>query len=66
MTQYTALLAADGVKLEITPDGDRRRSPASPREVNERDENIGARRLHTCSSACSRRSGSRRRKSPRR
>jgi ATP-dependent HslUV protease ATP-binding subunit HslU len=46
MTQYTALLAADGVKLEIMPDGIAAIARIAT-EVNERDENIGARRLHT-------------------
>jgi ATP-dependent HslUV protease ATP-binding subunit HslU len=46
MTQYTALLAADGVKLDIKPDGIAAIARIAT-EVNERDENIGARRLHT-------------------
>jgi ATP-dependent HslUV protease ATP-binding subunit HslU len=46
MTQYTALLAADGVKLEILPDAIAAIARIAT-EVNERDENIGARRLHT-------------------
>jgi ATP-dependent HslUV protease ATP-binding subunit HslU len=46
MTQYTALLAADGVRLEIRPDGIAAIARIAT-EVNERDENIGARRLHT-------------------
>ena len=46
MTQYTALLAADGVKLEIRPDAIAAIARIAT-EVNERDENIGARRLHT-------------------
>jgi ATP-dependent HslUV protease ATP-binding subunit HslU len=46
MTQYTALLAADGVKLDIRPDGIAAIARIAT-EVNERDENIGARRLHT-------------------
>ena len=33
--------------LEFTPDGDPPRSPRSPSTVNERTENIGARRLST-------------------
>jgi ATP-dependent HslUV protease ATP-binding subunit HslU len=46
MTQYTALLAADGVKLDIRPDAIAAIARIAT-EVNERDENIGARRLHT-------------------
>jgi len=46
MTQYTALLAADGVHLDIRPDGIAAIARIAT-EVNERDENIGARRLHT-------------------
>jgi ATP-dependent HslUV protease ATP-binding subunit HslU len=46
MTQYTALLAADGVKLDIRADGIAAIARIAT-EVNERDENIGARRLHT-------------------
>jgi ATP-dependent HslUV protease ATP-binding subunit HslU len=46
MTQYTALLAADGVQLDIRPDGIAAIARIAT-EVNERDENIGARRLHT-------------------
>jgi ATP-dependent HslUV protease ATP-binding subunit HslU len=46
MTQYTALLAADGVRLDIKPDGIAAIARIAT-EVNERDENIGARRLHT-------------------
>jgi ATP-dependent HslUV protease ATP-binding subunit HslU len=46
MTQYTALLAADGVRLDIRPDGISAIARIAT-EVNERDENIGARRLHT-------------------
>jgi ATP-dependent HslUV protease ATP-binding subunit HslU len=46
MTQYTALLAADGVKLDIRPDAIAAIARIAT-DVNERDENIGARRLHT-------------------
>ena len=46
MTQYTALLAADGVRLDIRPEGIAAIARIAT-EVNERDENIGARRLHT-------------------
>ena len=46
MTQYTALLAADGVKLDIQPDAIAAIARIAT-DVNERDENIGARRLHT-------------------
>jgi ATP-dependent HslUV protease ATP-binding subunit HslU len=44
--QYAALLATEGVGLEFRPDGIRRIAEISW-EVNERTENIGARRLHT-------------------
>ncbi|MCK9503621.1 MAG: ATP-dependent protease ATPase subunit HslU [Porticoccaceae bacterium] len=44
--QYRALLATEGVTLEFTPDGVRRIAELGW-EVNERTENIGARRLHT-------------------
>ncbi|MDE2371624.1 MAG: ATP-dependent protease ATPase subunit HslU [Burkholderiales bacterium] len=44
--QYQALLATEGVTLEITPDGVRRLAQIAF-EVNERTENIGARRLST-------------------
>jgi ATP-dependent HslUV protease ATP-binding subunit HslU len=46
LTQYTALLAADGVTLDIRPDAIAAIARIAT-EVNERDENIGARRLHT-------------------
>jgi ATP-dependent HslUV protease ATP-binding subunit HslU len=46
LTQYTALLAADGVSLDIRPDAIAAIARIAT-EVNERDENIGARRLHT-------------------
>jgi ATP-dependent HslUV protease ATP-binding subunit HslU len=46
ITQYTALLAADGVRLDIRPDAIAAIARIAT-EVNERDENIGARRLHT-------------------
>jgi ATP-dependent HslUV protease ATP-binding subunit HslU len=46
LTQYTALLAADGVQLQITPDGIAEIARIAM-QVNERTENIGARRLHT-------------------
>ncbi len=46
LTQYTALLAADGVVLDIRPDAIAAIARIAT-EVNERDENIGARRLHT-------------------
>src|SRR5512146_2145066 len=45
-TQYAALLATEGVTLEITPDAIRRLAQIAW-EVNERTENIGARRLST-------------------
>ena len=44
--QYAALLATDGVTLEFAPDGIRRLAEVAW-SVNERTENIGARRLHT-------------------
>lgn len=44
--QYCALLAADGLEVEFTPDGIRRIAE-SAWQVNEQVENIGARRLHT-------------------
>ena len=44
--QYQALLATEGVTLEITQDGIRRLAQIAF-EVNERTENIGARRLST-------------------
>jgi ATP-dependent HslUV protease ATP-binding subunit HslU len=44
--QYQALLATEGVTLEITPEGIRRLAQIAY-DVNERTENIGARRLAT-------------------
>ena len=44
--QYEALLATEGVKLDYAPDGVRRIAEIAF-AVNERTENIGARRLHT-------------------
>ncbi len=44
--QYAALLATEGVELKFTEDGIARIAEISW-EVNERTENIGARRLHT-------------------
>ncbi len=44
--QYCALLGTEGVKLEFTEDGIRRLAEIAW-QVNERTENIGARRLHT-------------------
>ncbi|MBL3526138.1 MAG: ATP-dependent protease ATPase subunit HslU [gamma proteobacterium endosymbiont of Lamellibrachia anaximandri] len=44
--QYQALMATEQVKLEFTPDGIRRIAETAW-QVNERTENIGARRLHT-------------------
>ena len=44
--QYKALLATEGVNLEFTDDGIRRIAEVAW-QVNERTENIGARRLHT-------------------
>ncbi len=44
--QYTALLATESVHLDFTPEGIRRLAELAF-EVNERTENIGARRLYT-------------------
>jgi ATP-dependent HslUV protease ATP-binding subunit HslU len=44
--QYRALLATEGVTLDFTDDGIRRLAEIAW-QVNERTENIGARRLHT-------------------
>jgi ATP-dependent HslUV protease ATP-binding subunit HslU len=44
--QYAALLATEGHALEFTPEGMRRIAEVAF-QVNERTENIGARRLHT-------------------
>ncbi|HHL45646.1 MAG TPA: HslU--HslV peptidase ATPase subunit, partial [Gammaproteobacteria bacterium] len=44
--QYAALIATEGVTLEFTEDGIRRIAEVAW-QVNERTENIGARRLHT-------------------
>jgi ATP-dependent HslUV protease ATP-binding subunit HslU len=46
VTQYQALLATEGVTLEITREGIRRLAQIAY-DVNERTENIGARRLAT-------------------
>jgi ATP-dependent HslUV protease ATP-binding subunit HslU len=45
-TQYAALLATEGVKLRFDPSGVRRIAEVAF-DVNQRTENIGARRLHT-------------------
>lgn len=45
-TQYTALLQTEGVNVRFTQDGVRRLAEIAC-HVNERTENIGARRLHT-------------------
>ncbi len=45
-TQYAALLATEGVTVEFTPAGVRKLAETAF-QVNERTENIGARRLHT-------------------
>jgi len=45
-TQYVALMQTEGVKLEFSDDGVRRIAEVAF-QVNERMENIGARRLHT-------------------
>ncbi len=44
--QYEALLATEGVTLEFTPEGIRRLAEVAW-QVNEKTENIGARRLYT-------------------
>ncbi|MCC2655179.1 MAG: hslU [Panacagrimonas sp.] len=44
--QYTALMKTEGVTLEFTADGIKRLAQMAW-QVNERTENIGARRLHT-------------------
>jgi len=44
--QYAALLGTEGVRVEFTADGIDRLAEIAF-EVNERTENIGARRLHT-------------------
>ncbi|HSN22452.1 MAG TPA: AAA family ATPase, partial [Usitatibacter sp.] len=44
--QYQALLATENVELEYTPEGVRRLAEIA-HSVNERTENIGARRLYT-------------------
>ena len=44
--QYTALLGTEGVTLAFTPEGVRRIAEVAF-QVNEKTENIGARRLHT-------------------
>ena len=44
--QYQALLATEGMQVEFTADG-LRRIAETAWQVNERTENIGARRLHT-------------------
>lgn len=44
--QYQALLATEGVEIRFAEDGIRRLAEISA-EVNDRTENIGARRLHT-------------------
>jgi ATP-dependent HslUV protease ATP-binding subunit HslU len=45
-TQYTALLRTEGVEVDFAPEGVRRLAEIAA-HVNERTENIGARRLHT-------------------
>jgi len=45
-TQYAALLRTEGVEVEFAPEGVRRLAEIAA-HVNERTENIGARRLHT-------------------
>ncbi|MEO0109012.1 MAG: ATP-dependent protease ATPase subunit HslU [candidate division WOR-3 bacterium] len=48
--QYTALLAAEGVELQFTPDAISTIARVAA-QVNETTENIGARRLHTVMTA---------------
>ena len=45
-TQYTALMATEGLDVSFDPSGVRRIAEIAA-QVNERTENIGARRLHT-------------------
>ncbi|HEY6823999.1 MAG TPA: HslU--HslV peptidase ATPase subunit, partial [Steroidobacteraceae bacterium] len=45
-TQYKALMGTEGVQVEFATDGVRRIAEIAC-QVNERTENIGARRLHT-------------------
>jgi ATP-dependent HslUV protease ATP-binding subunit HslU len=45
-TQYAALLETEGVRLQFDPSGVRRIAEVAF-DVNQRTENIGARRLHT-------------------
>ena len=45
-TQYTALMATEGLNVSFDPSGVRRIAEIAA-QVNERTENIGARRLHT-------------------
>jgi ATP-dependent HslUV protease ATP-binding subunit HslU len=45
-SQYKALLATEGVKVDFSPEGVQRIAEIAA-HVNERTENIGARRLHT-------------------
>jgi len=44
--QYAALLETEGVRIAFAPDGVRRLAEVAF-DVNQRTENIGARRLHT-------------------
>ena len=44
--QYTALMATEGLSMDFTPEGIQRIATVAW-EINERTENIGARRLHT-------------------
>ena len=45
--QYIALMETEGITLRVHRRRDRNASPTSRTLVNERTENIGARRLHT-------------------
>lgn len=44
--QYKALMATEGLNIEFTPEGINKIAQAAS-QVNEKTENIGARRLHT-------------------
>ncbi len=46
VAQYQALMGSEGLELQFTEEGVRRIAEVA-RQVNERTENIGARRLHT-------------------
>src|SRR3954463_13162169 len=56
--QYMALMDTEGITLTFTDDAIQKIADFAT-TVNDRTENIGARRLHTCSRSCSTRSRSR-------